>query len=90
MFIEDKDDQRRGDKPKSWKPFRTISSSSHSEVIRVGKDPVLLSLRPTVTTAVVNIALQLAANYNFNTYAADLKNAFMHSEGLVWESGRLF
>lgn len=43
-----------------------------------------------MTTAVVNIALQVAANHNFKTYAADLKNAFAQSGRLVRESGKFF
>ena len=61
--------------------------------IRGNRDPDLLPLNryaPTVTTAVVNIALQVAANRGFKTYVADLRNAFMQSDRLVRNEGRLF
>ena len=79
-----------------WKPSEQpgVPPSRKSRwCIRGDKDPDLLSLNryaPTVTTAVVNVALQLAANRGFQTYVADLKNAFMPSGRLVRESGRLF
>ena len=79
-----------------WKPSEQpgVPPSRKSRwCIRGDRDPDLLSLNrysPTVTTAVVNIALQLAANRGFKTYVADLKNAFMQSERLVRERGRLF
>ncbi|CAK9096660.1 Retrovirus-related Pol polyprotein from transposon RE1 (Retro element 1) (AtRE1) [Includes: Protease RE1 [Durusdinium trenchii] len=61
--------------------------------IRGDKDPDLLNLSryaPTVTTAVISVALQVAANKGFKTYVGDLRNAFMQSDSLVREEGRLF
>ena len=61
--------------------------------IRGDKDPDLLTLSryaPTVTTAVISIALQVSANRGWKTFIGDLKNAFMQSDKLVREEGRLF
>ena len=54
--------------------------------VRGDKDPDLLSLdrySPTVTTAIVSIVLQTAANFNFRCAIGDLKNAFMQSLPLM-------
>ena len=61
--------------------------------IRGDRDPDILSLdryAPTVTTAVISIALQTAASRGFRCAIGDLKNAFMQSEPLRRPEGRLF
>ena len=61
--------------------------------IRGDKDPDILSLdgySPTVTTAVVSIVLQTAASRKFRCAIGDLKGAFMQSEPLKRQQGRLF
>lgn len=72
-----------------WKP----ADQPGEAPIRGDKAPDLLNLSryaPTVTTAVISIALQVAANKGFKTYVGDLRNAFMQSDPLVREEGRLF
>ena len=79
-----------------WKPSEQPGKAATRKsrwCIRGDKDPDLLQLNryaPTVTTAVVSIAMQLAANKGFKTYIADLKNAFMQSDQFQRTTGRLF
>ena len=70
-----------------WKPAEQPGqppSRKSRWCIRGDKDPDLLYLDRFAPT------LQVAANYGFDTYVADLKNAFMQSDQLVRKEGRLF
>ena len=79
-----------------WKPAELPGdppSMKSRWCIRGDKDPDLLSLdrySPTVSTAVVSIALQTACSRKFRCAIGDLKNAFMQSEPLTRPQGRLF
>ena len=79
-----------------WKPAEQPGqppSMKSRWCIRGDKDPDLLNLEryaPTVTTAVVAITMQVAANMGFRGTVGDLKNAFMQSDKLHRKWGRLF
>ena len=79
-----------------WKPAELPGEAPTRKsrwCVRGDKDPDLLQLEryaPTVTTAVISIALQVAATKNFRCALGDLKNAFMQSDPLHRQEGRLF
>ena len=61
--------------------------------IRGDRDPDYLNLdryAPTVNTAIISVALQVAASKGWRCALGDLKNAFMQSDRLLRSSGRLF
>ena len=61
--------------------------------IRGDRDPDYLNLdryAPTVNTAIISVALQVAASKGWKCALGDLKNAFMQSDRLLRNSGRLF
>lgn len=61
--------------------------------VRGDKDPDILMLdcyAPTVTTSIIAVALQVASSSGFRCALGDLKNAFMQSDPLRREQGRLF
>ena len=76
-----------------WKPSEQPGQAPSRKsrwCVRGDKDPDLLMLdryAPTVTTAVVSIALQVAASYGFRGAVGDLKNAFMQSDKLRRKEG---
>lgn len=79
-----------------WKPSEQPGEAPSRKsrwCVRGDRDPDLLSLErysPTVTTAVISIALQVAATKQFRCALGDLKNAFMQSDPLFRQEGRLF
>ena len=79
-----------------WKPAELPGEAPSRKsrwCVRGDKDPDLLQLdryAPTVTTAVISIALQVAATRGFRCALGDLKNAFMQSDPLRRQEGRLF
>lgn len=79
-----------------WKPAELPGEPATMKsrwCIRGDRDPDILSLgryAPTVVTAIISIALQVASSMNFRCAIGDLKNAFMQSGPLVRPEGRLF
>ena len=79
-----------------WKPAELPGeppSMKSRWCVRGDKDPDILSLdryAPTVTTSIIAVALQVASAMNFRCALGDLKNAFMQSDPLRREQGRLF
>ena len=72
---------------------RRATQSSSGDQSRGDKDPDVLSLEryaPTVTTSIIAVALQVASSMKFRCALGDLKNAFMQSDPLRREQGRLF
>jgi len=77
----------------SIKPPGEAPSRKSRWCIRGDKDPDLMLLEryaPTVTTAVIAMALQVAATKGFRCALGDLKNAFMQSDPLFRQRGRLY
>ena len=79
-----------------WKPAELPGEPATMKsrwCIRGDRDPDILSLdryAPTVVTAIISIALQVASSMNFRCAIGDLKNAFMQSGPFVRPEGRLF
>ena len=79
-----------------WKPAELPGEAPTRKsrwCIRGDKDPDLMLLEryaPTVTTAVISMALQVAATMGFRCALGDLKNAFMQSDPLFRQRGRLY
>ena len=79
-----------------WKPSEQpgVPPSRKSRwCVRGDKDPDLLDLSrhaPTVTTATLAVVLQIAASSGWKSSVGDLRNAFMQSDKLRREAGRLF
>eukprot|EP00435_Cladocopium_sp_Y103_P001618 s5475_g1.t1 len=79
-----------------WKPAEQPGEAPKRKsrwCIRGDKDPDLMFLdryAPTATTAVISIALQVGASLGFRCALGDLQNAFMQSDPLVREHGKLY
>ena len=79
-----------------WKPAELPGEAPTRKsrwCVRGDKDPDLMLLEryaPTVTTAVISLALQVAATMKFRCALGDLKHAFMQSDPLFRQRGRLY
>ena len=79
-----------------WKPAEQPGEAPKRKsrwCIRGDKDPDLMFLdryAPTATTAVISIALQVGASLGFRCALGDLQNAFMQSDPLHRERGKLY
>lgn len=79
-----------------WKPAELPGEKPKMKsrwCIRGDRDPDLMYLdryAPTATTSVISIALQVGASHKFRCALGDLQNAFMQSDPLKREQGRLF
>jgi len=79
-----------------WKPAEQPGEAPKRKsrwCIRGDKDPDLMFLdryAPTATTAVISIALQVGASLGFRCALGDLQNAFMQSDLLHRERGKLY